>query len=73
MPFTCRLSEITDHALSLVDLTPESLDLTPLDYSFERKIFNLGEKGPRATDLVNLIYLIQMLTRSKPIHLKLPP
>lgn len=26
-----RLSEITDHALSLMDLTPESVDLTPLD------------------------------------------
>jgi hypothetical protein len=41
MPLICRLSEITDHALSLMDLTPESLDLTPLVHVYKVDIIGL--------------------------------
>ena len=46
---TCRLSEITDYALSL-DLTPESIDLTSLDVNAEIGICRNEDPGADPDD-----------------------
>ena len=53
MPLICRLSEITDHSLLLLDLTTESMDLTSLGQG--RFVQILGRRVRVAEELIGMV------------------
>ena len=53
MPLICRLSEITDHGLLLLDLTTESMDLTSLGQG--RFVQILGRRVRVAEELIGMV------------------